>query len=207
MSSVIDICNLALSRLGDTATISSIDPPEGSAQAEHCATFYPIARDNLLELHNWSFSLRRGILALLVNTIDEWDYVYAMPSNVIKILSIQPAGATDDFSANGIYTSQPYSVEMNDDGIVIIYTDCPDAHIRYTTKVTDPTLFTPLFITTLSWHLAGMIAGPIIKGKEGEASGVSCEKMAQYWLGKASESSANQRRSGITHIVPWIAGR
>ena len=33
MSSVVDICNIALSRLGDRATVTSIDPPEGSAQA------------------------------------------------------------------------------------------------------------------------------------------------------------------------------
>ena len=53
MASEIAICNLALSHLGDAANIASIDPPEGSAQAEHCATFYPIARDSLLEMHDW----------------------------------------------------------------------------------------------------------------------------------------------------------
>ena len=37
-----------LGHIGDAATVSSINPPEGSAQAEHCARFYPIARDALL---------------------------------------------------------------------------------------------------------------------------------------------------------------
>ena len=45
MPSEVDICNLALGHLGDSATVATIDPPEGSAQAEHCARFYPIARD------------------------------------------------------------------------------------------------------------------------------------------------------------------
>ena len=40
MASEVEICNLALARLGDAATVVSIDPPEGSAQAEHCAMFY-----------------------------------------------------------------------------------------------------------------------------------------------------------------------
>ena len=71
MSSVIDICNLALSHLGDTATVASIDPPEGSAQAEHCSRFYPVARDAMLELFNWKFATRRATLALL--TADSWD--------------------------------------------------------------------------------------------------------------------------------------
>ena len=48
MASAVDICNLALSHLGDTATVASLDPPEGSAQAEHCARFYPVARDALV---------------------------------------------------------------------------------------------------------------------------------------------------------------
>jgi len=52
-----------------------------------------------------------------------------------------------------------------------------------------------------------MIAGPILKGKEGQASSIDCEKMTQYWLGKASESNANQRKSGIQHNVSWIVGR
>ena len=34
MASEIDICNLALSHLGDTATIASLDPPEGSVAGD-----------------------------------------------------------------------------------------------------------------------------------------------------------------------------
>ena len=36
MASDVQICNIALAHLGDTATVASINPPEGSAQAEHC---------------------------------------------------------------------------------------------------------------------------------------------------------------------------
>ena len=62
MASEVDICNLALGHLGDNATVSSISPPEGSAQAEHCARFYPIARDALLEMHNWNFAMRLSLI-------------------------------------------------------------------------------------------------------------------------------------------------
>ena len=51
MPSAVTICNLALAHLGDSATVSSIDPPEGSAPAEHCARFYPVALGLLLEAH------------------------------------------------------------------------------------------------------------------------------------------------------------
>ena len=48
MATEVDICNLALAHLGDDATIASLNPPEGSAQAEKAARFYPIARNSLL---------------------------------------------------------------------------------------------------------------------------------------------------------------
>ena len=46
MATEVDICNIALAHLGDDATIASLSPPEGSAQAEKAARFYPIARNN-----------------------------------------------------------------------------------------------------------------------------------------------------------------
>ena len=60
MATEIDICNLALAHLGDDATIASIKPPEGSAQAEHAARYYPIARNSLLESHTWNFAAKRA---------------------------------------------------------------------------------------------------------------------------------------------------
>ena len=207
MSSAVDICNLALSHLGESATVSSIDPPEGSAQAELCATFYPIARNNILELHEWGFSIRRAALALMTSTITQWAYAYAVPANMVRILSIQPTDSADDNSVSGIASPVPYSVEINENGVQVIYSDTENAYIRYTSKVEDTTLFSPLFITTLSWQLAAMLAGPVIKGDPGKAAAIECEKMTQFWIGRASESNAQQKKSGMQHSVTWMAGR
>ena len=76
MSSEVDICNLALSRLGDDASVASINPPEGSSQAEHCAQFYPIARNSMLQGHDWNFATRRETLALL-SGVDTFNWSYA----------------------------------------------------------------------------------------------------------------------------------
>ena len=72
MASPVDICNTALAYLGDVANVVSIDPAEGSAQAEHCARFYPLARDALLEMHDWGFATRRVALAGLANPTTQW---------------------------------------------------------------------------------------------------------------------------------------
>ena len=93
MSNEVDICNLALSHLGDVANISSIDPPENSVQAMHCARFYPIARNALLEMANWSFAMRRIALTPLSVTNDQWQYVYAKPNLMLR-LYIQGGGCS-----------------------------------------------------------------------------------------------------------------
>lgn len=217
MSSEVDICNLALARLGDTATVASISPPEGSAQAEHCARFYPIARNALLEEHNWGFATKRVQLALLYEAWPEWTYAYAQPNDVINVLAVLSTSATDDYSQgiinipdisiSGNYEPQPFSCEVNGDGMQVILTDQENAVLRYTGLVTDTSNFSPLFITVLSWRLAAMLAGPLIKGDAGAAEAKRCEAMAQAYLSKAIESDASQRRVMPVHKVGWISGR
>lgn len=226
MASEVDICNLALGHLGDNATVASIDPPEGSAQAEHCARFYPIARDSLLELHNWNFCSRRAQLAQVDCPWPEWRYAYAMPANTINVVSVLPPQATNDYSQNaysgngfgttswdrrppaaGLYVPQPYSCESDTNGNGVIYTDQENAVLRYTVRVEDPTQFSPLFVQCLSWHLASMLAGPVVKGDAGTAEAKRCAAMMSAWLSKATESDSNQRKSNAEHIVNWMAGR
>lgn len=224
MASEVDICNLALAHLGDTATVASINPPEGSAQAEHCSRFYPIARDTLLEMHNWNFASRRIEPAQLESTWPEYKYAYQVPSDIINMVSVLPPDAQDDYStrwaptdapwtnyspvvAAGRYVPQPYTMEVLADGTQIIYTNQTQAVIRYTQRVTDPTKFSPLFTLTLSWHLASMLAGPVIKGDMGQAEGKRCAAVMASFLSQAEASDANQRNMKPEHIVSWVSGR
>lgn len=226
MASAVDICNLALAHLGDNATVSSIDPPEGSAQAEHCARFYLIARDSLLEMHTWNFSMRRVALAQVTQTWPEWVYAYALPSNIINVLSVLPEDASDDYAARfvpsdtpvfahnyspviaaGRYVPQPYTIETQTDGTQILYTNMENAVLRYTFHVDDPAQFSPLFTITLSWYLASMLAGPIIKGDAGAAEAKRCQQMMAVYLQQARASDSNQRKINVEHIVPWTSGR
>lgn len=88
MPSKIDICNLALAHLGDEATYSSIAPPEGSAQAEHCARFYPVARDALLEAHAWTFATTRARSRRRRTRPAGWLYAYARPNESMCLLAV-----------------------------------------------------------------------------------------------------------------------
>ena len=223
MASEVDLCNLALGSLGDEATVAAISPPDGSAQAAHCSRFYPIARDAIQEMHPWGFCTKRASLALLTATApSEWAYVYAAPSDAVNLLAIYDPAAVDDISApvpmpgtpwgvtnagQGVYTPQPYAAESLADGTDVIYTNIADAVLHYTSRVTDTTKFSPLFIEALAWLLASRLAGPILKGQVGAEAAKSCLQSFTYWFAKATVSDANQRRVNILPSTPWMAGR
>jgi len=214
MASEVDICNLALAHLGDNATIASIDPPEGSAQAEHCQRFYPIARDTLLEMHSWNFATKRVRLTEIVESgayskSTEWDYVYQLPNDTLQIIDVFKEGVTDDYSEPGAsdYVPQPYQTEVMHNGNKIIRTDVPDAEMRYVATISDTTKFSPLFVMALSWQLASLLAGPIMKGEVGAAEAKRAAQMMSVYLGEARKSDAAQRNIKPEHKVPWMTGR
>jgi hypothetical protein len=234
MASAVDICNLALANLGDVANLQSIDPPDGSAQADHCATFYPIARDALLEMHDWGFSTKRVALAQLVNPTTEWAYCYAQPNGLLNAIAVLDAAATDDVSVGiptgqlwcsdtpimntGNYTPQPFVLESADDGTDVVYTNQPNAMMRCTVRVTDTSKFSPLFVRTLAASLAAMLAGPLVKGEPGVALAMRWETIAfggpqERGRGglfkRAAESDSNQRRTTARdrQAVSWINSR
>ncbi len=222
MASVVDICNLALAHLGDDATVSSIDPPEGSAQAEHCKRFYAMARDGLLLMHTWGFSTKRILLASVTNPYTQWDYAYAMPADCSNVISVLPSDSVDDYSGRmipteaphfppfisaGMYLPQPYAVEADVSGNKVIYTNQEDALLRYQALVTDPTKFDALFVLALTWYLASMLAGPILKGDAGAKQAARCMQMFGAHLQQARAIDSNQRNIKPEHIVPWTSGR
>jgi hypothetical protein len=226
MPSVVDLCNLALAYLGDDATVASIDPPEGSAQAEQCQRFYPIARDTLLQMHTWSFASRRVSLAQVTMPYTMWKYAYACPGDMMTAVSVLPPEAEDDYAvraypadrygwgwintpfvAGGTYVPQPYQIETDTAGNKVIYTNQENALLRYQALVTDPTKFDPLFAIALSHYLASMLAGPVVKGTEGAAEGNRQRQVAMGFLAQARASDSNQREVKPQQVTSWISGR
>lgn len=229
MPSEITICNLALAHLGDTATVASISPPDGSIQAEHCARFYPQARDAMLEMAPWSFSTRRAVLASYPQNWSQWSFAYQVPANALTVFAVLAPDASDDYTESfaeadptnpsifpqgynplpgaALYAPQPFSMETLDNGQPVIYTNVEHAIARYAVRITDTTLFPPLFVQALSWFLASMLAGPIIKGDTGAAMGERCLQAFAKFEQMAESSDASQRNIKVSHLVPWIAGR
>lgn len=217
MSSEVEICNLALAHLGDSATVASINPPEGSSQAEHCQRWYPIARNTLLEMHDWGFATTRALLAEVVSAFPQWRHAYARPSDCLKVLAVLPADAASDSATtlpyghfhhsavqHTIYTPQAFDTETDlKTGNQIILTNQPNALVRYTRLVTDTSKFSPLFTTALARYLAHYLAGPVLKGETGIKIGTAQLQIAMQLVAAAATSSADQHSRQQVQAFPW----
>lgn len=266
--SEVTICNLALSHLGDTATVVSIKPPDASVQAQLCARFYYVARNSLLEMHAWSFATRRVKLAEVCAPLaagnpgrqpgvpcvpnpwppsgpnqpencqsnerceKPWRFAYALPSGVINVLAVVPHDAPGDYEAwfgpgerdrlrpypqgylpvpgAPTYVPQPFEIETMTNGSQVsqvVLTNVRDAVLRYTTLVEDTTKFSPLFALALSYLLASMLAGPLIKGDAGVTAAEQMLQLFGSFKAQAVTSDANQRKTHVEPAVSWIRGR
>lgn len=220
MSSDVDICNIALSHVGADAIVSAIDPPDGSVEAGHCARFYAIARRTLLELGDWQWATKRVALAQVTNESDIWQYAYEQPSDCINALRIlRPTASTNGISYTDPFgTLQPlvpsYYIaydESNGAQFEIegstIYTNEPNAVLKYTFDVTDTAKFTPSFVDALGYMLASYLAGPIVKGLPGLQLGQGLRKIAQQMAAAASASSADNSMAVHEPVVASIRAR
>lgn len=196
MASIVQICNMALSHIGAGPLISSISPPDGSVEAGYCATFYDMARTELLEPGTWAFALRRAELATVTNPSSAWVYAYALPSDCLRALRIlRPSVAVTVFTQDEVALRQddrdgaPFDIEGQ-----VLYSDQEAATLLYSVDVTDSARFTPSFAATLSYLLASYLAGPIIKGNEGarvsDAMRSRAMSMAEVSLASAANASS-----------------
>lgn len=205
MASTIDICNLALAHLGEIPSISSIDPPEGSAHAEKCERFYPVARDAALEMRNWSFALKRVQLAQVPDNATQWAYKYALPSDIIRPVAIPVPGYafTADFLPWAGGSNRPNSADFITEGDYL-YTNADDAQLLYLFRLTDVTKFTPLFVNSVAWLLASYLAGAITRDMDIKQW---CYQMFERELGLSAQSMANGSQTTNHHVPSWISNR
>ena len=183
MFSVVDICNLALSLLGDSAAVVSIDPPEGSAQAEHCKRYWPHALQSVLEAHPWGFATKRVKPAQLAQRNSAWSYHYALPHDALRVFAVLPPEAIDDYEVNGQAVPVAYQIER-EDGQIHILTNQRGAVVRYLAT-----------------------AGSLRKGDAGAAEAKRCQEMYAYHLRLAIGKDSEQRRVRLRPQTPWMQVR
>lgn len=157
MATEVDICNIALSFLGDRANVTSISPPEGSAQADHCARFYPIALNELLQRFPWTFATVRASLATLASKPDSVAYAYALPSNCLRLLSVY---GTKEIEVGS------WTIERAQ-GTLMLVTEEPVEYVCFLSSQVPASQFSPAFVEALAHLLAAKLSGAIMPGTTG----------------------------------------
>lgn len=140
MASVIGIVNSALYKVGAKKQIVSLD--EGTPAANFMSARYEDLRDDLLRAHPWNFAVKRVKLARLAETpAYEYDYKYAMPSDIIRTLLL-----SDNSAGTGVVDYREESGTY--------FSNAEELWLKYVYKVTDPNQMTADFREVLALKIA-----------------------------------------------------
>jgi hypothetical protein len=171
MATRIDVCNLALGRIGQEA-IATLD--EASNEARMLNRFWDPDRKSVLRAHPWNFATETSELAEVLDPVPDFDYVYELPADCIRALTLTKDHVESLFEIRGR----------------TLVTDVPGAILKYVKDVTDTAKFDDRFVEALSYRLAMDIALPIT-GNEKLQQG-----MIQLYNGTMSMARATDAQEG-----------
>lgn len=197
-ASEVNICNLALQQMGRSVRITALDGSDTSEAATICTLQYPISRDAVLRAFPWNFATVRIALTNFEEDPDfEYSMYYKLPSDYLWLREIFEAGR------------EPYKIEQfassNSGTIKVIATNLGSPiNIKYTARVTDPTLFEPLFIVTLAAHIAAEVAIPLRESRS------TADGLWKVYQAKLREARAVDSQEDTSDQVPqgsWVDSR
>lgn len=174
--SVLDICNLALSKLGESP-LRGIDP-NGSLPSRMCYMHYHPVRREVLCANRWSFACARTTLTGAEPATDgEHSVAHTLPTDCLRVLEVGHHGWT--LRGRAIY--------------------CPAGSIRilYIRDEENTAHFEPLFIEALATRLACKLCIPLINSTT--ARQALAEEYQRLALPQAAHFNAVQSHSNDSH--------
>lgn len=199
MTSVVSICNLALSNI---AKDNINDLSEPTAEARACNQFYEHVRDTLLQAYPWKFATKTQSLAECANDKPSvWRYAYQRPIDCLKIRWVRPQYSELVMQPRSCQEEISYQHEVEGK---TIYCHLSPAMLRYTYRLTDPTKFSPLFIEALSWHLAVRLAMPLTRDPKLRADAF---QLATRTQGAAEMADASEQLETSDHDSELVEAR
>lgn len=149
MRSIVDLCNLALSHLGQGYVVNDLN--ERTPHANLCNTYYPICRQELLDnQHQWTFAV--GTMALNQDAgYTGSKTAWVLPSDMIRPFQLE--------SGNRFYVEGEH-----------LFTEDATPILRYIRDIKDLAQLPMAFKLTLSYLLAMRIAGPLTQDMNKQAT-------------------------------------
>ena len=150
MSSIVEICNMGLTLIGDQVITALSDSND---RAKVATLHYEPTRDAVLRAHPWGFAKTRVELAQAAGSPDfGYEYHFTLPTDpkCLRVLSLE-----EDYPGQ-----IPYSVEGRK-----LLCDESDVSILYIAQIVDSGVFDSLFTDTLAARLAWNFAMALSKQK------------------------------------------
>jgi len=184
-----DIGNMALSRMGTRATITSLT--ENSIEARVLNVHFATVRDSILRARNWNFARITQALSLSGTAPTRWTYSYAYPAGCLRFLKIDLGVVTQGYYSPHRYVLNPTrGFELGSDGTNrFILTDIAEAVGIFVQQVTDPNRWDPEFTTCFVDALAAASCFAITQKRD---LAVALGQTARLSLENAAAESANE---------------
>ena len=184
MPSTVDICNLALQRLG-AKPISSLS--DDSTAARECNRVYDHARDSELRSHPWNFARKRASLAAS-STVPAFGYdlQYPLPADFLRLL---PTAEQDDFQI--------------EDGNILTDDTAP-LEVTYIYQQTDPNAFDQTFVDLLVSRIAMDLVEKLTQSNQKLIAAQNRYVASQR---EARRVNAFERTAQVPPTDSWITAR
>jgi hypothetical protein len=144
----VDICNLTMDHLGQSANISNIDTPTTEEEIK-CSRWYDTTRRALLRAHPWTFARTRAQLSLnAVAPVFGYADAYNLPNDYIRLNFIGDDSIRDYKQRYALENKQLLLDNSGAASIDIGYTRDEDNVVKF------DALFVDLLAVEQAWRLA-----------------------------------------------------
>lgn len=196
-NSQIDICNLALGKIG-AQIINSLD--DESIEAQAIKRIYSMCLADELRKYQWSFAIKRVNLAAQTEPPLDYRYVYQLPSDFIRSIQV---GKSSRIGGMYDYINALQAEYLIEGGK--IYTDFnPPLFMRYISYVEDSTLFDDCFVNILALRLAKEL---VVISTSNSGNKASLQQDYQLALREAIRANAIEKAPVTLNDGSWMMAR
>ncbi len=196
--SEVDICNLALQKIGEDKRIVALT--DDTKAARELAIAYPLQRDAELRRNRWKFCLARASIAAdaAAPSPSVFLYQYALPADFLSLIELT------DYRLPSPTEPEQYQFRTGSAGTMIETDLTAPLRIRYVAKITDTTRYDPLFVQALACSIAMQVCEPITQST---TKLQSVQQQYQYWMEQAETVDAIEKPPQPMFDSSWLMER
>lgn len=197
------VCNIALLRIGQLVTLSSLE--DNSPYGRACKALWDTSRDAVLEARWWTFAKRRATLAQITSggeavEAGPFSFSYSLPDDYIAARYIE-TGALSPGEGEEI----PFEIELNAAGTArVLVANEETVELVYTAKIAAMGLWSPMARDALAMKMASDLAMSVAKKPQ---LGLDLMKAWVAFTNAAASANANQRRADVPPDSATITSR